>query len=148
MIRTRFVTLLAGILTMLLLVAHQSVFAQHERGNMSGMSKDTTGQHGMMMSHQMMQQMEQDNRSTEAALKEIRAAKSSDDPKELHSVLDKAEKALTQVHQHMKSHMSMIKQMHEGGTMQGGGDMMQHNMKDGMKDSMKNMPMDSTHMQK
>ena len=144
MIRTRSVALLAGILTVLLFVTQQPLLAQQEHGSMSGMSKDTTGQHGMMMSHQMMQQMEQDNRSTEAALKEVKAAKTSDDPKVLHSALEKAEKALSQVHEHMKSHMSMMQKMHKDGTMQGGGQMMQHEM----KDSMKNMPMDSTHMQK
>lgn len=144
MVRTKSVTLLAGILTVLLFVAQQPIFAQHEHGSMSGMSKDTTDQHGMMMSHQMMQQMEQDNRSTEAALKDIRTAKTSDDPKVLHSALDKAEKALSQVHEHMNSHMSMMQKMHKGGTMQGSGNMMHHDM----KDSMKNMPMDSTQMQK
>lgn len=104
------------------------------------------------MSQEMMRQMEQDHRSVQAALKDIQDAKESNDPKVLHSALDRAEKALSQVHGHMNSHMSMMQKMHKGGSMQGSGRMMRHDMQDRpeneRKDSLKNAPMDSTHMQR
>ncbi len=144
MVRTQPVPLLLALLSLLVVGIPSLVFAQQDMGRMTGGSKDTSKQH-MMMSREMMQHMQKDSQATEAALQDIRTAKSSNDPKVLRSALDKAEQTLSQVHEHITSHLKMMEEMHKGGAMQGGGDMMMHHP--GMKDTMHNMPMDSTMMQ-
>jgi hypothetical protein len=92
--------------------------------------KDTTSQHGMMMSHAMMQEMskvrgkcQETDRSAGTALSDLRAVKSSDDPKVLRPALDKAEKQLSEIQVNMTACLKRMNEMHASGQMQGGSHM-------------------------
>ncbi len=163
MTRKNVVAQFLGTLTMLVILSQQGALAQQEHQRMSGSQMDTTRQHGMMMSHEMMQEMQkhrtecqQLNRSSDSALTEIRAVRNSNDPKKLQAALRAAESSLTRVRDHTANCMKMMQNMQGGSQMQRGGRMMEHErMRDsmimrhpGMRDSMQKMPMDSTMMQK
>lgn len=149
MIRKRCVFAFGAVLTMLFFLGQQSTFSQEDQGYMKEAKRDSANQHGMMMSHPMNQEMsevrsecQKTDRSAGTALIDIRAAKSSNDPKVLKEALDKAEKQLSEIQSNMTNAMKMMNSLHGTEKMQGGGNRATEH------EGEHNMPTDSTMREK
>ncbi|HVS31871.1 MAG TPA: YHS domain-containing protein [Thermoanaerobaculia bacterium] len=96
-------------------------------------------EHGMMGMHDMMKachdHCQQTSASVDKVLTSLREAKASNDPAQMRSAIEEAEKPLGMMQQHMGMCMKMMNMMHgEGmGSMQGG--MMDHGKMHGSKDA-------------
>ncbi len=94
---------------------------------MNQMRRDTTRQHGTMMTHPMGQEMSQirsecqkTDRTAGTAISEIRSARNSNDPKVMKDALDKAEKQLIEIQSNMANAMKMMNNPRGSGQMQSG----------------------------
>ncbi len=102
--------------------AQTSTSTQQQNQGMQGMQMDKD-QHGNM--NQMMQNcrktMQPMMQTNAQAKKDIEAAKTSNDPAQMRSALDEAEKAIDGMNTHMSSCMSMMQMMQNMHGMMGSG---------------------------
>jgi hypothetical protein len=146
MSRNGFSTGFSAIIALLFFASLQTAAAQTQQGTMSGSKNDTMSQQGMMVPQQQMVEVrnncQKSNKSASAALSAIRAAKSSDDPKEMRDALTRAEKELAAIQSHMTSALKKMNTLQSGsGSMQGGSQMEQQQRN---RDEIPTMGMDST----